>query len=136
MEELDPKISAWLRDHLIPRLSAVFHERPYVADDVECKVTKPKGSFYLSDLFFASFRFSGGRDERKVLVKLPCRNSVYIASKMYERLFDNETLFYKNLAVETCVGEYPIYYLGLYRLTGQIARDFLCLWNYYLEFIF
>lgn len=109
MEKLDPKISEWLRNHLIPRLASIFHEQ--FSENVECKVTKPRGSFFLSDLFFASIRFPGSC-ERKLLVKLPCQDSVQIASRDRERLFDNEILFYETLAVKTNKGEFPEYYLG------------------------
>ncbi|XP_014217797.1 uncharacterized protein LOC106646267 isoform X2 [Copidosoma floridanum] len=109
MKDLDPKIIAWLQDHLIPRLAGVFGEECANVD--ECKVTRPKGSFFLSDLFFATIRLRGAPVERCLLVKLPAQDPNVRKRQNYNYLFSNEILFYQRLAAGS--SDYPqCYFCG------------------------
>ncbi|KAJ8669698.1 hypothetical protein QAD02_000957 [Eretmocerus hayati] len=94
-KKLDLKINAWLKEHLIPRLADIFQVECSI-NKVECSIAQPRGSFYLSDLFFADIRFPGKLC--KVLVKLPPQDQKIRQVQNYNHLFGNEILFYEQLA--------------------------------------
>lgn len=111
-EKQERKMNAWLRDYLIPRLAGVFGEK-YSAREAECNVTRPRGSFFQSDTFFANIRFPGSSaTEWRVLVKLPSQDELVRIHHNFTDLFDNEILFYQRIA-DSKSEEYPKCYLGL-----------------------
>jgi alanine-alpha-ketoisovalerate/valine-pyruvate aminotransferase len=108
MKELEVKLYAWIRDHLIPQLVNIFH-KTCSFNNIEFTVSRPNNSFYMSDLFYVNILFPG--DEKRVLVKLAPENLEKRSLQNYNYLFSNEILFYERLA-KSAIKHYPKYYLG------------------------
>ena len=111
MAKLEDKINVWLREHLIPKLASNSDFPSSSWGNAEFKITTPKGSFFLSDLFFVNIRLPGEEKSRwECLVKMPSLDPAMRGIVDYNCLFRNEIMFYKRLAGGST--EYPKCYFG------------------------